>query len=766
MNKQAIYTFQGANQDVAQSKHPVQYYFEAGHIRLLSTDKASSGVVANEKGNTLISTIPDIQIDIAANIIEYGVYDIDTDSILNPTTINYTNGNEIDTQVADTILPSLSTSQVIIGHANTRDSIILFSTDNSGTDCIWELKGVLSSTYNLELIYIRNLGFSTSNPIQTIFNYENENIQKVYWVDGKHQIRSINITHNQIEGNDLLIDLPSNSLNFVGTIDFSQPIVSDVVGGGIHTSGMIQYAYNLYRLNSSQTKLSPLSELIPLDKGVNLGGGEVNEIVGSIPIVNISNIDLSYTHIKVYAIKYTSFNQIPSTDLIEEKELDGNSSITIYDDGSIISTLTLEELLFLGSNPTTPKHIETKDNRLFLANIETKDFIIPDELDMRAYSFPINSTTTAVYDNISLNGSGTVIGSSTTIDSTTGYVYSSKLDGINLDYINNKYQANNTVLGGEGKYLQFEIVQKSLVNPENYRVLKDREIYRFGIEFYNNLGQTSLPQWFADIQVPIGNLSGNYNTLKVTLKSEFYTWLNNYTFNSEDDKIVGYRVIRADRTLNDKTIICQGIVTGMMVNSIRDSQNSSLYNTTDKRKFSKIHPKLPNILARTFQTESPLRGNGHLDAMQFVGAGATATKNPLTEIQHDPTERKADTYQYTTMYQLFSPEILFSSVSLSNNLNFNVVGGLTNTTNSWWGQSRNIENKVVQIEGKTTNKIHPSASGATIVTINGNAFTDMPVGTKGVEVFEIAKETYMNLNLKEHGETNRKNANYWHSIKN
>lgn len=127
---------------------------------------------------------------------------------------------------------------------------------------------------------------------------------------------------------------------------------------------MIQYAYNLYRLNSSQTKISPLTDLIPLGKGDQ--GGDVNEIVGTLPIININNIDPNYTNIRVYAIKYTSYNQIPFISLIEDRLIPANKSIEIFDDGSvIINTLSLDEFIFLGSDIIIPKYINSKHNRLF-----------------------------------------------------------------------------------------------------------------------------------------------------------------------------------------------------------------------------------------------------------------------------------------------------------------------------------------------------------------------------------------------------------------
>jgi len=641
--------------------------------------------------------------------------------------LSFITDQEIDQQINDGLLPNISNSQQIIGHTTTRDSIILFSTDNLGMDCIWKLDNVLLSEYQLKLLYVRNLGFSTSNPIQAIFNYENENIQKVYWVDGKHQIRSININHGQIEGNEALIDLPSNSINLVGNIDFSQPTITSILSGGTHTAGMIQYGYNLYRLNASQTKLSPLSELIPLGKGLNLGGGELNEEVGATPVVEINNLDKAYTHIKVYAIKYTSYNEIPSIHLIDERELGGQSSVTIYDDGSTIASLSLEELLFLGSDPIVPKHIETKDSRLFPSNIESREFILPEELDCRTYSFPISSTTTQVFDSIT---NATVINPVGGTIINNNYVLPLQHDAINLKYDINKYQYNSTVLGAEGKFIKFKINQKSLNKPEDYRVLKDREIYRFGVEFYNNLGQTSIPQWMLDYKMPTGNLQNNFNTIEVTLKPEFYTWLNNYNFEKESDRPVGYRILRTERTVADKTITCQGILSGMMVNTIRDSRNASLLTVTEKRIDSKNQPKLPNFLIRTFQKINPLQANSNLLNMQFKNGdatqiGDTANLNPLTEIQYDSnagcnTRRKADTYQYTTMYQMYSPEIMFNSINVNTATQFNVIGGAVNTFNSWWGQERSVVNKVPLLEGQVTGKLTPHTSGGTDIPINDN----------------------------------------------
>ena len=699
-NKKVKYTYSGATQDLSKSKHPFQYYYEAGHIRLISTDTQSTSSIINEKGTEIVISLPQVSINPTLNIITY-----------DGKILNYSNGGEIDTQISNNLISNNSGEHNILNITNTRTGIVIFSTDNNGFDCIWEVKNLISSDYTLELLYVRNLGFSTNNPIQSIFNYENDKIQKVYWIDGNHQIRFINISHNLIEGNDLLIDLPSTTINFVSNVEFSQPTVIDTLSGGGHTAGMIQYTYNLFRKNSSQTKIAPLSQLISLDKGSNKGGGDVNEVVSETPVIEIDNIDLSYTNIKVYAIKYTSLDQTPSVSLIEERELDSNK-ITIYDDGSVIDTLTLEELVFLGSDPIIPQHIHSKDNRLFPVNITTKPFILPDEMDMRAYSFEANNTVTLVIDDYGPQQS------SSAVSSLNNFINPIKNDSINANYNLYKYQPNSTTLGGEGKYLKFEIVQKNLSNIDNLRVFKDEEIYRLGIEFYNTLGQTSLPKWFSDYKMPIGNLDGNYNTLNVSLKPEFYTWLNNYNFDDES-KPIGYRIIRAKREERDKTILSQGIASSMVFQVTDVNKASNLGdNVSLIREYQDSKLKVPTPLIRTNTNQGTLGNsiilakNKHLGYISEAGATSNDSSAEIRGVD------LAESFQHTKMIQIYSPEILFDiTPNFTNDLNIKVKGAVVNTVNGVYAQERIIDTKQVRYSGKTLGGLNPRA-------INSNEYIE------------------------------------------
>jgi hypothetical protein len=679
-NKNISHSYGGMMQDVTKSKFSNSFYFEGKNIRILATDSQTSGSITNEKGTTFITAIPKPLVNATLKTITYGTK-----------TLSY-NTTEFSYTIA-------SADQQIIGTCNSKDHAIILSTDNQGYDCIWKVHYVSG---NITLLYLRNLGFSTSRPIQVLNNYENKAIDKIYWVDGLNQMRFINLEHSLINQDfEELINLPSTVIDMVGKCNLSQPTIKSISPGGIHTSGMIQYAYSLYRVNSSQTKTSPISVLISLDKGA-IGGGELNEIIGASPIVNIKGLDTSYTNVKVYAIKYTTFNAIPSISIIDDREIPANGDIDVFDDGRSIGTLSLEEFLFIGSNIIIPKHIGTKFNRMFLANYTELNFNV--DIDCRAYSF--NSTRTAtVYDDLKISGTA-VIGTPYAIVNDIDYdnAVLFKHDSINLNYDTHRFQKNGLTTGGEGKYIKYELTQTTAYN-EDSKYFKDDEIYRIGIEFFNNYGQFSQPNWIADFKAGSGNLEGKYNTLKVELKPALFTWLTTNVFSSVYDKPVGYKVVIAERTTNDRTIVTSGILSTMMIN---DKSRTETITDTYIKSLSETLPKLPNILIRNNNAASQYGNSQPLERNKNIARMNRTRKSPNNELQMaycGDRDTAGRGFQFNSMVQLYSPEVMFkTSVSLSESTRLRIKGSLKNTSNKSWakvfnGATAEVEQEVKALAG-------------------------------------------------------------------
>lgn len=754
MVKNTIHTFQKMNKDITESKSPIQFYYDAHNIRFITTDEVITGGFSFEKGNDIILEIPTPIIDSVNLRINYN------NKYLSYTAkINTQPRNELEeTYYISNNNYKTSERQQIIGHTIIRDYIVLFTTDNKGFDCIWKVN---DETYELELLYLRNLNFSTSYPIQALNNYENETIDKIYWVDGRNQMQFININQS-IENQDLenLIDISFNNIQMVGTFDLSQPKIIDVNQGGNHTSGMIQYAYNLYRINGSQTKISPLSELIPLDKGEGLGGGDINEIVGSVPVIEIDNLDKGYTNLKLYAIKYTSFNQLPSISLILDRDITSVNSIIYYDDGNIIQSISLEEFLFLGSDIIIPKHINTKNNIMFLANYKEKDFDIDTlntniSIDLRAFSFESNTTQTPIYsslieDNLGnlTTNEGIYIINNNNINGSVKLDYKHPAININYDKYNKQY--NNNIIGGEGAYIKYKIVRNQ-ININSFseedskgKFLKDNEVYRIAIQFYNKYGQNSLPKWIGDFKNIIvnneSNLNGYYASLEITLKPLFYTWLNDESNFLDENGIydellkpIGYRLLRAERNFIDRTIICQGLLNGMLSQCNGDTTDNNEAISPIQKEVVNKGLKLPSMMRRFDEYLSPMWGNktylrldraSRYDHPAYNGFNDFAGLEVFNSIAS--SGKYHGTYQFNKLMQMFSPDITFNSLVNIGNTTLNIIGGIKNNYNAMWGQIRDDEgSKQIFNEIKVKNAISRhdiKAGGSDLEVIQGGNF--------------------------------------------
>lgn len=688
MIKGIKHSYNGMKQDFSDSKMNNEFYFEGNNIRIITDNENVTGSITNTKGNEFLLEIPTPSFDFVNKIITY-----------NNKTLNYTTDeiNNLYSSVVD------FGNQTIISNCNTKDGFIILSTNNNGLDCIWYLK---YNDFDLTLLYVRDLNFSLTNPIQTLNNYENSKIDKIYWIDGKEQMRFLNI-HHSINNNDIeeLIDLSSTSLNVTSEVELFSPIINEVNYGGTHTSGMIQYAYSYYKINGSQSSLSPLSQLIPLGKS-DIEGGLINETVGTIPKVDITTIDNNFTNIRLYAVKYTSLNELPNISLIADRDITGFNSFTYYDDGRIIQDITLEEFIFLNGKIIIPKHIEAKDNRLFMFNYKDRVYDLNfqnNNIDFRAYSFPELSTTTEVFDNITNydESTQTPTGNITNININhiNGVTFlNEKNDAINGYYHLNRFQYNSSIIGGEGPFLKYEIIRTTSNKNDvyDYKFLKEDELYRIGLQFYNKYGIKSLPKWVADFVVSsnnsnISNLNGQYAGIKIAFKPSFYVWLNDQSnFLNEDGvydeflKPIGFKLLRADRTLSDRTIINQGLVNGMISQSFETGYTSLPSINIDR---ANKGLKLPWFMRRFDDYICPMFANETYRRLDEQATLVThpqwngSERNANVEIFNNKNRARNSVYQFNQLMQFYSPEIIFEMINNIESTKLKVAGTIDNDFN-------------------------------------------------------------------------------------
>lgn len=530
MRKSAKYTYQKMNQDVAKNKHSETFYWEGKNIRIITNDEFGS--VTNQQGNELVFTLPQITSNPTSKDLSTLAFPINNLKIIHTETLS--------------------------------DKIILFTT-NENADCIFlveEINGVFEST----LLFIDNLGFTFDSNIESVSINENEESQKIYWIDGINEIRFINIKKDNINlSKDHLSTVPSVNLYDIEIGDTSVGIIPQIfTNGGNHKAGVIYYAYSLYNKYGVETKTSGLSKPVILE-------GDLDKDVNKSPIINVYNIDQNFEYIKVYSIFYSSLNQIPKISLIYDNLIESDN-LKIIDGNDIIREITLDEFNLTGTLNIIPSFLDIKDGHLFFANYKLNKFDF--EFDARAFSFYKDGSNlkadikhnTDKYQDYKIHiGTNPPTG---TLDLTTFLnTIEDDHDAINLntEAVYNK----DGVYGGSGKNVSYTLFN-SFGNG-----LRPGEVYRIGLIGYNHKDEESYVKWISDIRIPLGEIMDiNFNVQNLP------------------EEVKAYRLVYVERTQKDNNIKLQGTV-NPCINQL-DVTNYSAWNGTSY-KLSKV---LPNYLQR------------------------------------------------------------------------------------------------------------------------------------------------------------------------
>jgi len=424
MRQTSVNTYvEGMNKDVDRGLISNKAYLEANNFRLVTTQGSTTGSLENIRGNKSIIPFADMmdEGDTYSNGVDYFVLagEITDNGGAGTDYVAGEHFSMVGTAVAKTtgytgvvrIIPSsyvIDDGQMIVGGIQMRDEIILFTTNNTsssptaGKSCIYKLivdnedeeQDSLTKIYDDNLNAGTNstdfLTFSTYYPIKTISRYETDNIQKVYWVDGYNEIRYAIISNNlTIDGtayssNDYM---PTDKFALTPDFTYTKPAITDIVSGTL-LPGMIQYTYQLYTVNGSETAYSPLSDIIHItnsddyapDDSEYKGESDITVSTGKGLRININNNENpGYDRLRLVRIQYTAINETPNVNIVTEECINPEGeSIDIIDTGDFISELTVAEVSLLISDfeKLIAQDLATKDNRLFAANISTDVFDI------------------------------------------------------------------------------------------------------------------------------------------------------------------------------------------------------------------------------------------------------------------------------------------------------------------------------------------------------------------------------------------------------
>ena len=318
--QQEQHIIKGMQRDLTISKFSPEFAFDCQNIRITARDNNTLLSVTNERGTDLVE-------------------------------LKGTDNNTFTLQ------------GVTIGYCVLNKYLVLFNTTNV-TDYIYRLEPK-NGYFECVQLFTGSLNFSTSAPIETLGNYETEDIQKVYWVDGVNQPRVINIMSTPVTD--------SNLYDFKLTVALPTVTINKEYGAGEFPSGTIQYAVSYYRRYGQQTPLIYISDLQYLTFEDRAGSPEEN--VNCYFTIKLSNLDSDYDYVRLYSIIRTSVDATPVVKLVTEQQI-SNSTCIFTDYNNIGETIDSSTLLYLGGQNITASTICSKDNTLFLVS-SCLDKILP-----------------------------------------------------------------------------------------------------------------------------------------------------------------------------------------------------------------------------------------------------------------------------------------------------------------------------------------------------------------------------------------------------
>ena len=334
------------------------------------------------------------------------------------------------------------------------------------------------------------LGYTKDSQVKILANYESATVIKIYIACPDQVIKTLNIMDGRYmqtpQGNPLL-DSDGNLKN-VNLLDIQMSTLLNApevisLGGGSLTTGIVQYAYQLFNARGSATNFSPVSNAIHLTNS-DVSGGQKNYMGNNKDVNSGKSVNFKvklndipeglFDNIRLIRIKYNDYTEDPVIEVFQENEITTSTNEYTFNDtgGTAINTITIEEFNKIQESTFTAGTIEAKNNILFAANI--KESTWKPEYDARSYRFTANN-------RLILNGSSQdqnidVLVSNTNLTTTLSSIPQSH-DCINPfnsqdPNFNNrdvcKYQFGTGKLGGTGLNIDYEFVTTDITLDDNF----------------------------------------------------------------------------------------------------------------------------------------------------------------------------------------------------------------------------------------------------------------------------------------------------------
>lgn len=264
-----------------------------------------------------------------------------------------------------------------------------------------------------KIIYLSGTGSKNQlvgDKVSIVLKYETEDNIKLYIADGAHFMLILNVAEAKDDYNKDI----SGDLSKIENIQhvFLNPIKFLGLTTGNLTAGVVQYAYRLYDQNGSASPMSCITNTIQLVQNeensaskITKGGSKGRHIGCGVKLqIKLEREEnAAYNHIEIYRIYYEEGGQLPKVGVIYNKKIPQLDTLDYTDFGQgYLSEITVDEFNNISGIHIIPKVLESKNGRLFAANIKDSASPLNDianHFDARAFRF--NRKNETVYSQYS-----------------------------------------------------------------------------------------------------------------------------------------------------------------------------------------------------------------------------------------------------------------------------------------------------------------------------------------------------------------------------
>lgn len=578
----------GMNRDLSVTAFNPEFAFENRNLRLSTNEFNTLLSWVNEKGTTEMA------------LVKY----VGPPSGYIPTTII---GNPIGTAVVNHKLIIFTTEPANVSHGQ-RDYIYSLEYMDGGRDRTAMVCTMLFGENGV------NLNFSVEHPIETLVSYESESIQKVYWTDGINQPRVINITGTINQNAEAV-----SQFDFIPDLNLQEEITVEKMLGanGMFAPGVIQYAFTYYKKNGQETNIfhtTPLNYISYKDRGASPEDKVENAFK-----INIYHPDTNFDFLRIYSIQRTSINGTPIVKRIQDISLEGYSDtpashLSFIDTGLTGDAVDPTELLYKGGETIIAQTMEQKDGTLFLGNINISRSMLKDQEATIRSLINIDSSSRKFYAKQVFNGS---------------YKYYNQLTAYR--YRNGRTSESVPCAG-----------------------FKTGDYYRLGVQFQHKSGRWSDPIYLTDKVNTTRPYCETDELIGVpTFKAELTVDQTSQSFLSTmaSRGYLRVRPVVVFPSLQDRVILCQGVINPTLYTSEQRNTNKDLYaqsswffrfseasggSSTDG---GKVYPKASSSLPYMMRSQS---GYGNPDILRrveiqgdFSNPGSTGAGSTMFQIDRE-----------------------------------------------------------------------------------------------------------------------------------